>query len=41
VLGDLGGFGEHLDDLFERGGVCLDECCRVRISGVGSGDGYV
>jgi len=40
MLGGLEESNEHLDDLFEGGGVYLDECCRVQVGGVGSSDGF-
>ena len=36
----LGGFGEHLDYLFEGGSVCLDKGSQVRVGRFGSGDGF-
>lgn len=36
----VGGAGEHLDDMFERGGVGGDEGGRVWAIRVGSGNGY-
>lgn len=39
LLGGFRGSGEHLNDLFERGGIGLDEGGRVRIDGFGSSDG--
>lgn len=38
--GGFGGSGEHLNHLFERGGVSLDKGGRVGVIGVGSGDGW-
>lgn len=35
----FGGSGEHLDDLFEGGGICLDEGCRVGVR-IGFGSHY-
>ena len=40
LLSGFGGAGEHLNDLFEGGGVSLDEGGRVRVGGFGSGVGF-
>lgn len=40
LLSCFGGSSKHLDDLFERGSVRLDESSRVRTIGFGSGNGH-
>lgn len=40
LFGGVGGSGQHLNDLLEGGGVGLDEGCRVRVTGFGSGNGF-
>ncbi|GAB4831181.1 hypothetical protein Ancab_005188 [Ancistrocladus abbreviatus] len=39
LFGGFRGSGQHLNYLFERGGICLDKGCGIRVIGFGSSDG--